>query len=127
MDAEAKRVRAWVFFKVEDAGEAARKIAVHFREGGDDWIIVRADVVEGDPNLVVPVDAASDDQFKAVLEILRKEVGAEKSYGLVKNHYPDPAHKAYCFVTPGEHGRHRDPAYDPPGRHPKSPGGNAWG
>lgn len=127
MDARPERVRAWVFFNATDAHKAAKAIAKDFGEGQDNWVIVRADVVEGDPNLVVPVDAASKEALEEVLVILRRAAGAEKSIARVKTHYPKAPHSAHCYVTHAEFDEHPDPAYGPPGRHPKSPGGNAWG
>ena len=130
MDPEAQRVRAWVLFNVREPEDVAKKIALRFADGEDRWIIVRADVVRGDYNLVVPVDAADEAAYDEVLGILREAApGAKLTFARVKDHVPPPPHKSDFFVTRQEWADdHPLKIEDRPGRHrSQSPGGNAWG
>jgi hypothetical protein len=79
-------------------------------------------------NLIVPVDAASADVLAQVQSKIRGTTGVrDLTVVNVTAYYPDPPHRAHTFVTADELGRDRVPEYDPPGRHPKSPGRNGWG
>jgi hypothetical protein len=100
-----------------------------FGKDGDQYVIIRADVVEGSDsyNLVVPVDAATG-SFDAALEVLVAAVKREPTSVLrVIAYNPDPPHGASTFITPGELKANFMPEYCPPGRHPQSPGANPWG
>lgn len=129
MDARPERVRAWVLFNVSKPEDVAKKIALRFADGEDRWIIVRADVVRGDYDLVVPVDAADEAAYDEVLGILREAApGATLTFARVKDHVRTPPHKSDCFVTPAEHREEPLGIANRPGRHrSRSPGGNPWG
>lgn len=127
METRSQRVRAWVLLKASDPQQAARAIGVYFTDGGDEWVIVRADVVEGEYNLIVPVDAANDEALEKVLGILKKVAKGDPSVARVVEHYPAPVHNAHCFITVDEYELNPLREYYPPGRHPQSPGANPWG
>jgi len=133
-----ERVRAWVLFRVEDPhgaaarfGELDEKGLTLLTEGSNDYVIVRADVVEGDPNynLVVPVDAASAEEFQVALGRLKSVVGEEVPTTVlnVVEHFPTPPQRSHTYVTEKELTQCFLPEYNPSGRHPQSPGANPWG
>lgn len=132
---EGGRVRAWVLVKSDNADQTASALTADLTEGGDEYIIIRADVVQcemesfvRDVNLIVPVDVASADVLAEVLGRISGLAGVnDVAVANVTAYYPDPPHRAHTFVTADELGRDRVPEYDPPGRHPKSPGRNGWG
>ncbi|MGH2620032.1 MAG: hypothetical protein ACRDHG_05605 [Anaerolineales bacterium] len=121
--------------KSDNADQTASALTADLTEGGDEYIIIRADVVQaeagsflGEVNLVVPVDVANTDVLAQVRERIRSTVGvSDLAVANVVRYFPDPPHRAHTFVTADELGRDRVPEYDPPGRHPKSPGRNGWG
>jgi DNA-binding Lrp family transcriptional regulator len=121
--------------KSDNADQTASALTADLKEGGDAYIIIRADKVQWeaesfarDVNLIVPVDAASANDLERVLSKIRAMPGVrELTVANVTAYYPDPPHKSHTFVTADELGRDRVPEYDPPGRHPKSPGRNGWG
>ena len=129
------RIRGWVLVKSDNPGQTASVLTADLTEGGDEYIIIRADVVQcemesfaRDVNLIVPVDAASLDVLEQILSKIRGTSGVrELTMANVTAYYPDPPHRSHTFVTADELGRDRVPEYDPPGRHPKSPGRNGWG
>jgi len=90
-------------------------------------VIVRADVVEGEYNLIVPVDAANDEAFDKVLALLKKVAKGDPLVARVVEHYPAPVHNAHSFITVDEYELNPLREYYPPGRHPQSPGANPWG
>jgi len=130
-----ERVRAWVLGKSDQPEETAKAIGKLIddemvkapADRRDDLIIVRADVVEGDYDIVVPVDAASEEALSAALEMIEGAGLLEPKTFRVRTHNPSPPHAASTFVTAAE--LRADPAqeFSPPGRHPASPGRNAWG
>jgi len=129
------RVRGWVLVKSDNPDQIASALTADLTEGGDEYIIIRADVVQcemesfaRDVNLIVPVDVASADVLAEVLGRISGLAGVnDVAIANVTAYYPDPPHRAHTFVTVDELGRDRVPEYDPPGRHPKSPGRNGWG
>ena len=127
-----ERYRAWILFSVEDPRGAAAELSSLLTEGGDDFIVVRADVIEGDFsngdfNLVIPVDAADDTAFGTVLADMTDRVGSAPTVLHVTDHYPLPPHCSHTFIAEEEFKSFPLPEYDPPGRHPQSPGANPWG
>jgi|GEM_PF-6872872 len=134
---DGERYRAWVLFRVDDPQVAAAQFGVQdekgvtpLTEGGGNYVIVRADVVDGDEdyNLVVPVDAADEGQFQVASDRLTAVVGARpKSVLRVAGHFPTPPHCSHTFVTEEELKSFYLEEYAPPGRHPQSPGANPWG
>ena len=122
------RVRAWVLLRSKNPAATAEEIASRFPDGGEDWVIIRADLVEGKHHLVVPVDAANDAAFQTVLAFLAGTAGVQEiDVERVVSHYPAPTHRAHSFVTANEVEAWRVPEFEKPGRHPKSPGANPWG
>jgi DNA-binding Lrp family transcriptional regulator len=121
--------------KSDNPDQTGDALTADLKEGGDAYIIIRADKVQWeaesfarDVNLIVPVDAASANDLERVLSKIRAMPGVrELTVANVTAYYPDPPHKSHTFVTADELGRDRVPEYDPPGRHPKSPGRNGWG
>ncbi len=104
------------------------QLAAQFSQGGDDWVVVRADVVQGAHNLVVPIDAANETAFQSALAMVQgttgvQQVGVER----VVAHYPSAPHQSNSFVTQSEIDAFPTPDFTTPGRHPKSPGSNPWG
>lgn len=131
-----ERYRAWVLFYVDDPQGAAAKFGVLddkglslLTDGGNDYVIVRADVVDGNEqyNLVVPVDAANEDHFKVAIDRLTTVVGEQRIVLRVGEHFPTPPHRSATFVTEKELAECFLPEYFPSGRHPQSPGANPWG
>jgi hypothetical protein len=117
-----------VLARAADAPQAAEALSAYFDQGGDDYVLVRADVVEGEANLIVPVDAANQAALDSVVAMIRDATGdSAPSVARVLSHNPDPPHRSHTFVTPGELDRDPVDEYSPPGRHPKSPGRNGWG
>ena len=126
-----RRKRGHLCFRVEkpdDPHAAAKRLSTLFTQGGDDYVIIRADVVtECAFNLVVPVDAA-EAHWGTAFELVVQAVGASPAtVCLVQRTYPEIPHQAHCFVTEEEHRAFPLHEYFPPGRHPKSPGANPWG
>jgi hypothetical protein len=131
------RFRAWVLYLVKDPQAAVAGFSKQddkgltlLTEGADNYVIVRADVVDGnnDFNLVVPVDAANEAQFMAAQDRLTAVLGGPPSSVLrVVEHCPTPPHMSNTFVTDSELKGYYLKEYDPAGRHPKSPGANPWG
>ena len=131
MNMQSGRTRAWLRVKAAKPEAAAVAISPYFNQGGDAWVIVRADVVKGGRhNLVVPIDVAEGDSvaWKEVLKIVREAAGVQEvDVEQVVSHYPTPTHKAHSFVTQNEVEAWRVPEFEKPGRHPQSPGANPWG
>jgi hypothetical protein len=122
------RTRGWLYFMVDDPYAAAKAVSSLFTQGGDEYVIIRADVVEGRGfNLVVPVDAMKSKWNTAVTEVQRVVGAMPANVATVVAFNPEPTHQAHCFITEEEHRRFPLHEYYPPGRHPKSPGANPWG
>lgn len=132
------RLRAWVLFRVDDPRLAADQFTMPdekgetpLKAGGNDYVIVRADVVEGngDFNLVVPLDAANTDQFAIACGRLIEVVGQPpKTVLRVLEHVPTPPHEAHSYLSAKELEAFPIPTEFPEaGRYPKSPGANPWG
>jgi len=122
------RTRGHLYFQVDEPDEAAMRVSVLFTQGGDDYVIIRADVVDGHGfNLMVPIDAAKT-KWKAASKVVEKAVGAAPTaVSRVKATYPENPQCAHSFITEEEYLRCPLPECAPPGRHPKSPGANPWG
>lgn len=122
------RRRGYLYFLVDDPHAAARMVSVLFTQGGDDFVIIRADVVEGPGfNLMVPIDAA-DSEWTRASGYVQKAVGtAPTAVSQVVATYPENPQCAHSFITQEEYLRCPLPECAPPGRHPKSPGANPWG
>jgi hypothetical protein len=123
-----------VLLRVGDPEAAANYVWTELADddnGGNTYVIVRADVLDGNAeyNLVIPVDAALG-ELENVFGLLRDDtaLGVESSALLrVVSHEPSVPHRGFSFITPGEFDAYPLPELCPPGRHPQSPGANPWG
>lgn len=129
-----ERVRAWLLATAEDPESAATALYSKLGyEGGDEWVVVRADFVEGAHDIVIPVDAASEDALMAAVERIESLNLLEEITMLrVRVSVPFPPHVANGYVTHGElaeqHAKGIDIGeYIRAGRQGHSPGFNAWG
>ena len=123
-----ERMRAWVLIQANP--EVAEQLyeALGY-EGDDDYVVVRADVVETTEygfNVVVPVDARDEEQLSIAIGKIQEIAGVSGTVVLrVTQHIPVPPHLAHGFITEQEA---RDGKVSPEfGRLGSSPGGNAWG
>jgi hypothetical protein len=124
---ELARCRAWLLFKVENAPKMAAALEDYLTKGGADYVVVRVDVVEGDYNLVVPVDASSQASLSSLIETLRGIVGSAPVVLVVTEHHPDPVTRSHSFVT-GPEAEPYPTDFPESGRQvPNSPGANPWG
>lgn len=123
-----KRTRGWILLQVDSPDKTAEKLYEAVRdEGDDDYVIIRADVVDFVYNLIIPVDAANEDQLKEAHKRIVAVTGAKQSVTLpVLQTFPRVPHDAHGFITPeeAEHGHEHIPKA---GRQHWSPGQNAWG
>lgn len=152
MTGEKDRARAWVLVKAGNPKKLSNALAIEYKDhgsghefgkGGNDLVVVRADVVDGEWNLVIPVDAVTEVILKTfVTKIQKNDFRNKKAKEIMKDeednttlvlkvtlngHNPNPPHRSSTYVTARELGLDHEPAFDKPGRHPKSPGRNAWG
>jgi hypothetical protein len=125
------RVRAWILLRAGYPDKVAKAIYDQFgKDGGNEFVVVRADVVDGDYNIVIPIDAADQSHFSATEKKVTSLRGVTSHITLtVTNHYPTPTYLAHGFTTlqdfadklrwihPDEWGRVQK----------KSPGDNPWG
>lgn len=121
------RVRAWVLLKVENPEGVAQNLHRPPDKDMDiPWFIVRADVVDGEYNVVVPVDAADPTQLnkacKHIQEIARPKLFVKLQ---VEVHNPSTPHLAQGYVTKPEFTDAPDDVVE--GLQRQSPGANAWG
>lgn len=121
-------VRAWVLVKVKagfNKGEVAQRILNAFQMGDCERsrvnrFVIRADVVVGPYDIVVPLSASSPNMAKDIIESVvgTDGVDANDTHVVeVKDHYPNPPHKACGYLANSE----RNPA------RPGPLGTNAWG
>ena len=126
------RVRGWVLIQADKPKEFAQGLYEDLgKVGGDEYVLVRADVVEGHTlfNVIVPIDAASREALQGVAEMIGNDYNVSFSIARVSVHNPKPPHDAHGFITAREKAlgsNPDDPCVDV-GRFPKSPGHNAWG
>lgn len=121
------RVRAWVLVQAKPAQTVAEGLYEELgHEGGDSFVVVRADVVDFDYNIIVPVDAESEDVLSCVVEQIRGVDGVNETVIVrVKEHVPCPPHDAHGYITAQEAEAGQESVE--PGRQGASPGRNAWG
>ncbi len=124
------RVRAWVLVRAEPVQGVSAKLR-NLDKKEDDLVVVRADVVAGSPdlpyNIVVPVDAESDEVLSRVVDDINRIGGVKHAVALrVMKHHPDPPHDGYGYVTEQEAKAGKDPDVKP-GRQGASPGANPFG
>jgi len=129
MIANTSRTRAWILLQVDAPAEAARKLyESQGLEGGDRYVVVRADVVDYIYNVVVPVDAESPETLESVHQLILGLTGAKYSVVLpVVESVPPIPHDAEGYITPEEYEAGTDKEHCKPGRQRWSPGMNAWG
>jgi len=125
---EDGRSRAWVLLRVRTPEEAANALYEQFGlAGGDDFVVVRADIVDHDYNIVVPVDAANDEVLSDVVcQIYKVTGGTELLVLKVQQHIPLIPHIADGYVSTEEYEAEPDESVKI-GRQRTSPGANAWG
>jgi len=142
-----KRTRAWFFIKVK-SGANANTVAKAIYEkhggtkGGNQFVLVRADVVSGCTlgEIIASVDAIDDPQssekaLKMAERNIQRVTGVDKTTkALVSAHNPDPPHEAYGYVNEAEKVKGEKSKPKPvkdvkiAGRQsPYSPGSNKWG
>jgi hypothetical protein len=131
MGDQERRVRAWVLVQADEAQEVADRIRGLDPRRGDEFVVIRADVVEGPGgypyNIIVPVDAKNKGKLTDVVGMIRAVDGVSEAVELeAKKHHPDPPHDAQAYVTDEEVGAGRDRDITP-GRQGASPGANPWG
>jgi hypothetical protein len=96
-------------------------------QGEDAYVVIRADVVQGEYNLVVPVDTAGQSDFDSLLGTLTEMVGSEPIVLMVDEHHPTQTTRANSYVTESE-AKGLEEDFPEPGRQvPNSPGANPWG
>ena len=131
---QQNRVRAWVFGQVEPEELRARYKENRINGlGGDQFVIVRADIVDhSDYNVIIPVDAEDDDGLEEAISVITDQLGVEivSTAQVVKEgHVPWPPHEAHGFITEEE--VEALPIEDGirirAGRQHASPGTNKWG
>lgn len=144
-ESKSVRVRAWVLVEAENARDFADRLYEALgHEGGDEYVLVRADHVNhGRYNVIVPVDAESPEALHKVVKQIAKRVETKSiSIAEVVDHNPKPPHDANGFITDEEArrghpedglvpGRQKEEPSDNPGivagRQGESPGHNPWG
>jgi hypothetical protein len=134
---DSGRKRAWLLIKTEPQDGApgiAQTIYNSLGEEGESgFVVIRADVVEGEFNIVVPVDANSEDQLEVVVKEIKKIKGVDTiTIAKVGVHNPAPTYLAHGFVSYEEKDsavrKEELPGPDEVGRiMKKSPGDNPWG
>lgn len=122
-----RRARAWVLVKATQAQDVAEDLYEDLGHvGGDSFVVVRADVVDFDYNIVIPVDAESQDMLDKVHGMIKDRSGVEETVILkVDKHFPDPPHDAHGYITQQEAKAGKEPIEA--GRQGASPGANPHG
>lgn len=125
------RARAWVLVRAERAQDVAEGLYDELgHEGDDSFVVVRADVVDYDYNLMIPVDAKTPESVHKVVGMIRDQPGVRDAVVVwVRSHVPYPPHDAQCYITREEVEASKRVPKEPiePGRHGASPGYNGWG
>jgi hypothetical protein len=122
------RVRAWILVQADSPSDAAYKLYDALgNEGGNDFVVIRADVVDYVYNIMIPVDAASGEWLRHVHLKILDITGARHSVVIpVVQLVPFIPHDANGFITEAE-ARAGHEEVPKPGRQGWSPGMNAWG
>jgi hypothetical protein len=124
------RARAWVFVRAEKAQSVAEGIYEELgHQGGDSFVVVRADVVDYDYNIMIPIDAESREMVDYVVGKIQGHPGVEDVVVVwVQSHIPYPPHDAQGYITEDELKASEKPEEDiKAGRQGASPGYNGWG
>jgi hypothetical protein len=123
------RARAWILLRCDDPAAAAQTLWQNEGlQGGDSYVVVRADVVDYTYNVVVPVDCENAGVRDSLYQRIRR-ITAARDAVLIPVLQPVPAvpHDAEGFVSQDEFDRGHDKVRVKPGRQRWSPGINAWG
>jgi hypothetical protein len=120
-----ERARAWALIEATDPQMVADNVLE--LDDGDEFVVIRADVVDGGPsNIIAAIDTAKDYYDQAVAAI--NAINGINSLAFLKvlKYKPDPPHNASGFITTdeAERGEKKDAK---PGRQDNSPGFNPWG
>jgi hypothetical protein len=127
------RVRAWLLIKAIDPESAAATIYGSWgKQGGDDYVVIRADVVDCDYNVIVPVDAINNGVLRTVVKEIAGIEGIKTiTVSKVLQHNPVPSYLAHGYITEVEANYAKEKGLIEPdevGRIMKnSPGDNPWG
>jgi hypothetical protein len=122
------RARAWVLIQANpDVAERLYEALGH--EGGDEYVVVRADVVDYHYNVVVPVDAANEDLLSMAVDKIQEIEGVGETVVIrVTQHNPRTPNRAHGYISEEEAEEYPpEEGGFPPGRLSRSPGANAWG
>jgi len=116
-----------VLVRAERAQDVAEELYGKLgREGNGSFVVVRADVVDYDYNIVIPVDAKSKEMVHEVVGIIKDHRGVRDTVVVwVQSHVPYPPHDAHGYITEEEAKAGREAVE--PGRQGASPGYNGWG
>jgi hypothetical protein len=130
---QQNRVRAWVFGQVnpEELRDRYKENRINGL-GGDQFVIVRADIVDhSDYNVIIPVDAEDDDGLEEAVSVIKVQLGVEivsTAQVVEEGHVPWPPHEAHGFITPEEvDALPIEQLHIEAGRQHASPGSNKWG
>ncbi len=123
-----ERTRAWILVQVDSPLEAAQGLYNNLcDEGGESYVVIRADVVDYVYNVVIPVDAESPAALQTAHQRILEITGATQTAVIpVVQPVPFVPHNAHGFITTTE-ARAGHEKVDKPGRQHWSPGMNAWG
>jgi len=137
---ETGRIRAYLLYRVKDVDHGvslASEIYEKLRHrGGDGYVVIRAEVVEGTKQnevyVIVPVDAENKTKLGLAIKAIKDEVGPDVYSKLeVAEHFPSLTYLAQGFVSIKERNHARENFIlepDEVGRiRKKSPGDNPWG
>lgn len=122
------RVRAWILIQSDAPLEEAQRLYDNLvDEGGDQYVVIRADVVDYEYNIVVAVDAENMGAFHLVQRRILDFLPARRIAVLpVVQFIPAVPHDAQGFITDAEYAAGADKVLGS-GRIHHSPGANAWG
>ena len=123
------RVRAWVLVRAESAQEVAQALYKELgHAGGDSFVVVRADAVDYSYNIIIPVDAESEDVLYEVDNVIKGHAGVSETVVVkVENPVPYPPHDAHGYITEREWEAGKDKTIEPGRQLSASPGANPFG
>jgi hypothetical protein len=122
------RARAWILVQSDAPRDEAQKLYDNLVDEGDDsYVVIRADVVDYEYNIVIVVDAENMGALHHVQRRILDFVPARRTAVLpVVQHIPVVPHDAQGFITDEELAAGADKTLTA-GRQHSSPGANAWG
>ncbi len=129
MQPEDARIRGWVYFDLKEpakAEAAAEQISGLFTQGGNDFVVIRADVTT-EHHVVVALDTRASMWDSTVQQVQAAAKASPTRVTQVRRHYPAVPHRAHSYVTQAEVDQWKVPEFEKAGRHPQSPGANPWG